>query len=76
MKKTTITAAAAMLLIACSTSKPIAGTITVGNGDSVTVNNTAQFKILKPAQVPSKGDTATFTPTRDKRKVNAKKIRS
>lgn len=60
-----------IIFIACSP-RPITGTITDVSGRVVTLDNGRKFEVqTDTARV---GQTVTFTPTRNRKKVNSKKL--
>jgi len=70
----TITAAAlavSIVLFLCSCSRKISGVVKEVKGDTLTLSNGYSFKVTNPAAL---GDTVTFTPTKNKRKVSSKQI--
>jgi hypothetical protein len=58
----------------CSPSKAITGEIKAVNGREVEVQG-KRFKIGKTAPLPLVGDTVTFTPTKNRKKINSKLIK-
>lgn len=58
-------------LYSCNGTRTISGPVTEVKGDTATVNG-QRFKTFN--KIPAVGDTATFIKTRDRKKVNAKKV--
>lgn len=58
-------------LYSCNGTRTISGPVTEVKGDTATVNG-QRFKTL--GKIPKLGDTVTFTETRNRNKVNAKKV--
>lgn len=73
MNKIILTAAIAITLWSCSTSKPFSGTVTNVNGAIITIDSSTRINITQ-GHIPTVGTKATFIPTRDRSKVNAKII--
>lgn len=59
------------ILFSCRESKIVTGTVTAVNGDTITVQGHT-FKVY--GNIPAVGNTATFIETRNRKKVNAKKV--
>lgn len=59
-----------ILFASCGVSKPITGIVTEVEGDSVKIGKHA-FRVFK--DVPKVGDTVTFKPTVNRKKINSKK---
>lgn len=58
-------------LCSCNGTKTITGPVTAVNGDTATVNG-QRFKLYD--SIPTMGRQVTFKETRNKKKVNAKKV--
>lgn len=60
-----------IIVFASCAPKPIKGVVTDVNGQVVTIGNDS-FKVYK--QLPNIGDTVSFKPTVNRKKINSKKL--